>query len=54
MESEERFEDTQPLALPHEQLIVELGGYEGPLDMLLELARLQKVDLVHISILALA
>jgi segregation and condensation protein A len=54
MDSEARFEDTQPLALPHEQLIVELGGYEGPLDMLLELARMQKVDLVHISILALA
>jgi len=54
MEREESFEESEPAALPHEQLLVELGGYEGPLDMLLELARLQKVDLVHISILALA
>lgn len=35
-------------------LVVDLGGFEGPLDLLLELARRQKVDLVHISILALA
>ena len=33
---------------------VDIDGYEGPLDLLLELARRQKVDLVHISILALA
>ncbi len=31
-----------------------LGTYEGPLDMLLELARTQKVDLAQISILQLA
>lgn len=31
-----------------------LGAYEGPLDMLLELARSQKVDLAQISILQLA
>ena len=54
MGSEESFEDSGPVALPHEQLVVDLGSYEGPLDALLELARLQKVDLVHISILALA
>ena len=35
-------------------LVVDLGSFEGPLDLLLELARRQKVDLVHISILALA
>ncbi len=34
-------------------LEVRLGGYEGPLDLLLELARAQKVDLAAISILAL-
>jgi segregation and condensation protein A len=33
--------------------VVRLDGYEGPLDVLLELARRQKVDLRHISILAL-
>jgi len=35
-------------------LVVHLDGYEGPLDMLLGLARDQKVDLARISILALA
>jgi segregation and condensation protein A len=33
---------------------VDLDGYEGPLHLLLELARRQKVDLAKISILALA
>ena len=37
-----------------ERLMLELGAFEGPLDMLLELARKQKVDLTRISILALA
>ncbi len=35
-------------------LVVDVGGYEGPLDLLLALARQQKVDLSKISILALA
>jgi segregation and condensation protein A len=35
-------------------LHVDVGGYEGPLDLLLDLARRQKVDLASISILALA
>ncbi|MFC0218279.1 segregation and condensation protein A [Pseudochelatococcus lubricantis] len=34
-------------------LIVDVDGFEGPLDLLLELARRQKVDLTQISILAL-
>ncbi|MBZ0217831.1 MAG: segregation/condensation protein A [Fimbriimonadaceae bacterium] len=34
-------------------LIVDVQGFEGPLDLLLTLARDQKVDLAHISILAL-
>lgn len=34
--------------------LVDLDGFEGPLDLLLELARRQKVDLHKISILALA
>lgn len=33
---------------------VDVGGFEGPLDLLLQLARTQKVDLTRISILALA
>jgi len=37
-----------------EALIVSLDGFEGPLDVLLALARTQKVDLAKISILALA
>jgi segregation and condensation protein A len=37
-----------------EALIVDVDGYEGPLDLLLTLARTQKVDLRAISILALA
>lgn len=37
-----------------EALIVDVGGFEGPLDLLLALAREQKVDLAQISILALA
>src|SRR5712691_6274041 len=35
-------------------LIVDVEGFEGPLDLLLMLARQQKVDLAKISILALA
>lgn len=37
-----------------EQLIVDVDGFEGPLDVLLELARRQKVDISRISVLALA
>jgi segregation and condensation protein A len=39
---------------PSERLVVSLDGYEGPLDLLLSLARTQKVDLTKISILQLA
>ena len=53
MSIEENFEAARAV-LPHEQLILDLDGYEGPLDVLLELARVQKVDLVCISILDLA
>jgi segregation and condensation protein A len=35
-------------------LIVDVEGFEGPLDLLLTMARQQKVDLAKISILALA
>ena len=36
-----------------ERLTLDLDGWEGPLDLLLTLARTQKVDLAKISILAL-
>ena len=36
-----------------EQLTLDLDGWEGPLDLLLSLARAQRVDLRRISILAL-
>ncbi|MDE1895595.1 MAG: segregation/condensation protein A [Rhodospirillales bacterium] len=36
-----------------EALVLKLEGFEGPLDLLLELARTQKVDLAKISILQL-
>lgn len=36
-----------------ESLVLKLEGFEGPLDLLLELARAQKVDLAKISILQL-
>ena len=35
-------------------MVVDVEGFEGPLDLLLALARQQKVDLAKISILALA
>ena len=33
---------------------IDVSGYEGPLHLLLDLARKQKVDLLHVSILELA
>ncbi|MEQ1939936.1 ScpA family protein [Mesorhizobium sp. CN5-321] len=36
------------------ELVVDVAGFEGPLDLLLHLARNQKVDLARISIVALA
>jgi segregation and condensation protein A len=40
--------------LQAEALIIDVDGFEGPLDLLLTLSRTQKVDLRRISILALA
>ena len=40
--------------LAAEALMVDVDGFEGPLDLLLALARTQKVDLREISVLALA
>ncbi|MCB1425688.1 MAG: ScpA family protein [Zhengella sp.] len=36
------------------ELVIDVDGFEGPLDLLLHLARNQKVDLSRISVLALA
>src|SRR5437868_9063989 len=51
--------DADPMGMPMSevtpvQLHLDLDGYEGPIDVLLTLAREQKVDLAKISILALA
>jgi segregation and condensation protein A len=43
--------ETAPLA--SEALMIDIDGFEGPLDILLALARTQKVDIAKISILAL-
>ena len=43
-----------PVVSDADALVVELGTYEGPLDLLLKLAREQKIDLAQISIVALA
>lgn len=47
-------EDMIKERIESEQLLVYLDGFDGPIDMLLSLARDQKVDLTKISILALA
>ncbi len=38
---------------PDDQLVLHLDGFDGPMDLLLELARGQKLDLARISILSL-
>jgi len=48
------WDDPADLPRPDEALILNLEGFEGPLDLLLALARTQKVDLAKISVLALA
>jgi segregation and condensation protein A len=47
--------EPQPAPPPDDEVMyVDVDGYEGPLDLLLDLARRQKVDLAQISVLALA
>ena len=48
------FESDVSERLAAEALIVDVDGFEGPLDLLLTLSRTQKVDLRQISVLALA
>ncbi|MEQ8749998.1 MAG: ScpA family protein, partial [Amphiplicatus sp.] len=57
-EAEEPFDapvrgEPSPADSAIDALIVNLDGYEGPLDILLELARTQRVDIRKISMLAL-
>ena len=49
-------EETDGIAarIASEALIVDVDGFEGPLDLLLTLSRTQKVDLRNISVQALA
>ena len=51
METDAEF-DTKPVR-QSDELTLSLGSWEGPLDLLLNLARAQKVDLAQISILEL-
>ena len=53
---QEEFFDHQAVAerVAAETLIVDVDGFEGPLDLLLSLSRAQKVDLRKISVLDLA
>lgn len=44
----------QAAASSGEALVIDVEGFEGPLDLLLALARTQKVDLSKISVLSLA
>ncbi len=52
-------DDAAPGGLPQgaaddsDNLLLRLEGFEGPMDLLLDLARAQKVDLAKISILSL-
>ena len=51
----EAFVDATPAAVGNSGApALRLGAYEGPLDLLLELARAQKVDLAQISVATLA
>lgn len=56
MSDTDTFEDQPRGASPDpvSQLVVDVDGYEGPLDILLTLARTHKIDLKKLSILALA
>ena len=55
-EQAENFGEFEATALANddEALLIQVDGFEGPLDLLLTLARNQKVDIAKISILKLA
>ncbi len=55
MSETEAFEEDRMELRPRDEAFhLDLDGYEGPIDALLQLARDQKVDLTRLSILALA
>ena len=54
-DSVETFLDATPATVGNSGApALRLGAYEGPLDLLLELARAQRVDLAQISVATLA
>ena len=48
------FMDEEDPRDPRDAFMVDVDGYEGPLDVLLDLARRQKVDITQVSIVQLA
>jgi segregation and condensation protein A len=52
--TDDGFDTTVADRLAAEALIVDVDGFEGPLDLLLSLSRTQKVDLRKVSVLQLA
>jgi segregation and condensation protein A len=54
MNQAQMWETYRPAHRSEPALVVDVDGFEGPLDLLLTLARNQKVDITRISILALA
>jgi segregation and condensation protein A len=50
---DDRPADTEADSAAADAMLVRLDGFEGPLDLLLDLARRQQVDLAQISVLAL-
>ena len=54
MESQTNFDIDLEQRIAGENLVIDIDGFEGPLDLLLTLARTQKVDMRKISILQLA
>jgi segregation and condensation protein A len=54
VDTHEPFELGAQDVAPEEKLVLDLESFEGPIDLLLALARQQKVDLARISMLALA
>ena len=53
-EEDVHFEAAESVEDSELALVLNIDGYEGPLHLLLELARKQKVDIARISVLALA
>ncbi len=54
MQTNDMFDEDVVLRREKQELVLDLDGFEGPIDLLLDLAKRQQVDLARISILALA